>query len=146
MVQILNQTNLLALQVLGCRRLNVRHEALVCNGRSLIVSRQERTAVIRRSAEGDGRIDGHITGQILIFRAKPIQQPGTPTRAGQRCVCTAGVQLNNCLGVSGRIRVEAAKSACVAMLGSKSENHDPECPYCLNLNFDAVTVPPPGPD
>ena len=52
-----------------------------------------------------------------------------------------------CAGVSVcRPRIQQRSSACVAMFGSNSENHEPVCPCCFHLNLDAVSVPPPGPD
>ena len=45
-IEILNQVNLLALQILFCRCLDIGHEALIGNCSSLIVGRQKRAAVI----------------------------------------------------------------------------------------------------
>jgi len=72
MIEILNQINLLAFQVLLRCSFDVGHEALISDCGSLIIGRKKRAAVVGRAAKGDGRIDGDIARQILIVRAQAL--------------------------------------------------------------------------
>ena len=136
MVQILNQIDLLAFESLGNRCLYIGHVALIADRCALIVSGQEGISIVRRSAESDGRINGDVTGQILILSAESVEQPRSPTRTRERSIGAPGIIAPQLAGGracrcrdQGASKVRLRAWQCLAAVRGTT----PECPYCLNL-------------
>ena len=72
-IEVLNEVDLLALELPGCSRLDIRHHALVGDGCALIVGREKSAAVIGRAAERNRWVDGDVSGQVLVFGAEPVK-------------------------------------------------------------------------
>src|SRR5262249_23616892 len=89
----------------------VRHVAGVADARALKVRWQKSAAVIDGPAEVRRWIDRDVAGQILIFGAETIQEPGAHGRPGELGQCRAGGELDDRLRMCRRIGMQAADKA-----------------------------------
>ena len=149
-VHRLDQVELPALQRGRDLRLQVRQVALVVDARALEVGRQEGAAVVHGAAEVGRRVDGDVAGQVLVLGAQAVEQPGPHARPGERGIGAAGVQLDDGLrdGPACRCAGRAASRACRRGRPCAAAARRTTCPVwpCWRkLNFEAVSVPPPGP-
>lgn len=70
-VEFLDQVELRNLHRTRHAGLNVGQVTLIADRRTLVVSRQESTAIVHRAAEVGRRIDDHVARKVLIISARP---------------------------------------------------------------------------
>lgn len=88
----------------------------VADGGTLVNGGHEGTAVVLRTANAGGGLDGYEAGNVLVFRAESVTHPGS--HAGAHELEAACMQLNEALGMDGDVGVHAVdETEAVGMPG-----------------------------